>query len=66
MYARVTHAIAQIVLKIEKLSRITGTAQILLLRSPSPIIAPGVILIITFFSMKDPTQSLQYQFMKEP
>ena len=65
MYARVTHAIAQFVLKIEKLSRITGTAQVLLLRSPSPIIAPGVILIITFFSMKDPTKSLQYQFMKE-
>ena len=43
MYARVPQAMAQFVLKIEKLSQIMGPTPILemaRLRSPSPIMAP--------------------------
>ena len=45
MYARVPQAMAQFVLKIEKLSHIMGPIPILemaRLRSPSPIMAPGL------------------------
>jgi len=43
-YAKILAAMAQFVLKIEKLSHIMGTAPIIelaRLRSPSPIMAPG-------------------------
>ena len=45
LYARVPQAMVQFVLKIEKLSHITGPTPILemaRLRSPSPIMAPGL------------------------
>ena len=47
MYARVSKVMAQFVLKIEKLSHIMGptpTLAIARLRSPSPIMAPGITL----------------------
>ena len=39
---RVPHMMAQFVLKIGELSHIIGTAPMARLRSPSPIMAPGV------------------------
>ena len=54
MYALVPHGMAQLVLKIEKLSHIIGTANLRTgarLRSPSQIMVPALVAVALFLSL---------------